>query len=499
MNIKDFITEGIFNVNHEQMGANMFGSWLKNNTKGDFKLKTNANGTVDITGNILFKNTEFIGSMNIGKVSGTITFKKCADLVDFKKIFTEFGSIKRLVIVDCENFESFEGCPVKIDSVEVTGCPKFRSLDTLPKFADKVTIANCGKRFKKEQIKKQCEHARIIMCSEEDYADMVTEAFKDPVLAKVWDDVRTSASKTSRGTTLKMHELFPNDWKISEIAPSDREEYDLHDAKEDDWVRAAQKLLRGGQYQIYGLIVGYDSKKDKVKFVVKKDWEGWKTIFFGPQRDSSWGKESGLENFSHKVSEISDWFSKDNLINRRGIDTLYIYRNDIHDKEEVENRYKITKARQDSREGMIKLDKWSLADLADRQRKNYRQAAAKLKHLKQTDEYKDLANKIEKIMNRITNMTAKMLRDMQWARDNRWRINTILEKYGQWPHSTGQGRDKKWVDGGFLYKVKEFASHIADIAKGDAYDWQLRDKDVKYKSIVKSIDEFDKDLKSIGC
>lgn len=504
MNIKDYITEGIFDTTVDDLSNAAVEDWLNKNGRGEFKVKLNKNGTLTIKGDITIKTNDPIVGMNIDKVDGTIAFKKCPGLVNFEGMFTTFGSIKKLIVVGCENFESFEGCAHEVDTLEISGCPKFKSLETLPKTPFKVTIMQCGKRFKKEQIKQHCSYARMILCSEEDRTNVITEAFKDPILARVWDEVLASTKGTQHGRTKKMQDFFPNDWKMNEITPDDREEYDVYKDKEKDWTRAAQKLLRGGNFEVSGTIVCYNSEEDKVKYICRRDFRGWETTKFeAPKKWSYYNPnnndlESGIKEQSWTAGEIAEWFSKSELI-RRGIDTLYMYRGDKVDTDEVTGKVKLHHNREDNRRGMVKLDEWSLKRLAEQKQKDYKAAAARIKTLKQTDEYKEIADKIEGIMNRVTKMTVKMVRDRAWASANRWDINKILDKYGQWPHREGFGKNERHVGGGFLYSVKEFAWLIITVAKGDASEWEIKSKDNVYKKINNAIADFDDDLKKVGC
>ena len=503
MNIKDYITEGIFDTTADDLSNAAMEDWLNKNGRGEFKVKLDKKGSISIKGDITIKTNDEIVDLNIDKVDGTITFRKCPELVNLNGMFTMFGTVKKLIIVDCENFESFEGCAHTVDILEISNCPKFKSITTLPTTPFKVTIMKCGKRFKKEQIKQHCQAASMIMCSEEDRANMITEAFKDPILAKVWDEVLASTKNAQYGRKKKMQDFFPNDWKINEITPNDREEYDVNTDKEKDWIRAAQKILRSGQYEVRGVIVCYNAEEDKVKYICTKDYQGWSTVKFdAPKKYRSYDPddtemESGITDADWNASSIAAFFSKNELTKRR-IDTLYIYREDKMDKGEIEGKVKLHHSRADNREGMVRLDDWSLKQLAEQQRRNYKAAAAKIKTLKQTDEYKEVANKIEDIMNRVTKMTVKMVRDRGWASANKWGCSKILEEYGQWPHRVGRGRDEHRVDGGFLYQVKEFALLIIDLAKGDAYEWQIKAKDTIYKKINDALKDFDQDLKKIG-
>lgn len=69
-------------------------------------------------------------------IKGSIRILRCDKLKNLIGLPEQFeGPNSNITITDCENFESLEGCPIKVSSCfTYGGCPKLKNLKYIPKF-----------------------------------------------------------------------------------------------------------------------------------------------------------------------------------------------------------------------------------------------------------------------------------------------------------------------------------------------------------------------------
>lgn len=490
-NFKD-ILESIFDIADDtSINKVAIASWIEEYARGDFKIRETNKG-ITINGDIRFKNADVFPGLNIYNVIGNVYIEKC-DLTDLSGIFSEISSIKGgLMITGCPNFVSLKGCPEHLKKLEVINCKNFKSLEYLPKFVDNVKISGCGKRFKEQQIRARTGEWCNIMCSEEPEDANINEAFQDPVLSKLNDALK----KWKKGTVDSL--IKDSQLRLSELTSFDREEYDIYTDNEKEWCKSINKFVRNSMKITSGFVIGYDSKKKEVKFFATGSWYSKKMwLVITRMNSNTWTEDIA-------PGMISSWFSRNHL-SSEDVDTLYIYTSDrTRDDEDsaFKGRVRLQNDRYNSRKGMIMLDEDSLKEIARENTKKYRAAAAQLRALRESDKYKDLANKIENLITRFGKCMSKYITDTNWGYRNRYTIDSLIENMTE-EKKYVKGRtykDSYYTDSSVIDVYRKFAKRVVELANNDTYSPTYAEQEIEQmrKELDKYIGRVEDKLSQLG-
>lgn len=499
----------MFDDNAVDDGMEIFlNNWLQKNCKGDFKILKTKKKRI-ITGDIKISSKEELIKLGIDEVRGNIYFEKCSELVNLEGMFNNGARVSgTLAIIDCPKFNSLEGSPWDCKVLELTNLPQLKSLAGAPEWCNEVNIIRCGKRFKKEQVKSVVKSVGVVInCDVEGEEPNITEAFKDPILSKLQDAIVYYNKNNRDGyyhNDIQMTAIVNNDWKLSEITPSARKRYDVISDSEKDWCKDVQKIFRGKDDKEHGFVVGYNTQEGLVMAVMYHDTYSKSAFTFLKLRST---KDYGNKT-SWGVNDIKSIFSKTRLVNN-DIDTLYIYSsanfrtkdeqtgwNNPHD---YEGRWQIQNNRRNSRRGMVDLSKDGLRELLNDNRNRYKAAAEKLRALRNSDKYKPLQEKVQKLMERTNKLTEKMWKDVAWCAKNRFRIEeTMKSMFREYEYRSGRSNQINYsVDGGVMYAFRVLAIRVAELSTGDGYASESSVNSAK-QELLKAIEKADKNLSNLG-
>ena len=216
---------------------------LKANCKGKYKTMQLKDGTLKVWGTMIIKGAVTIPTIRISFLEGALYIEDC-QIVSLDGVFNPGYSNKikgDINITGCPKLHDISALPATLDGdISITDCKSLRSLDGVHCLAGEVSIMRCGKRFSKAAVQKAFPASVAIYCSEEDKVPNITESFQDPVLIRLYDQLRNAKMKYDMGS------MFGTYLQLDKITPSMRETFKMpaDEAKMKKAINAI--IVRGG-------------------------------------------------------------------------------------------------------------------------------------------------------------------------------------------------------------------------------------------------------------
>ncbi|MDE7346348.1 MAG: hypothetical protein K2N48_06375, partial [Muribaculaceae bacterium] len=368
------------------------------------------------------------------------------------RIFSgEFARVSGDVhIAGCPKLMDISGLPRFIDGdVSITNCPALKELNTNC-HAGEVTIMRCGKRFKQAAVQKAFPCAIRIVCSEEEYEAnlneaIVNEAFQDPVLIRLYDQIRNNKKK------FDLTEMFGGYARLDKISPSSRYTYKITDQK--PLLKDARKIL-ANKNRDYG-------------FIATEDWDGNFVVFFNNQQSIYWLKEGGFPGsyYGTDFERIESVTPLLDMLKPGGR-----YSNDVklvHIWFLSSDRYQVTVDRRNNREGMIDpRNEEQMRQMLKEQRKRYARIVKSLKEARKSEQYKAITDKVDKIMARFSKFMNKVIADPSWAAANSWRFSGVFNSIRQ-----GYVRGASTQKYGVIYAFQNWSDAVVRALSQSEYSY----------------------------
>ena len=432
-NLFEILNEGILDIDdlEAQVDKTMADTWAKENLRGNYTLRKLKNGKFKIYGNAIlrkYNGTDF-GGIVIDSLDGSLYVEDCPNLQSLDGLFakTNWGDVITKVagdikITNCKSFNSLKGLPDFIDGEFVcVDCPSLKSLDDAPDLVTDVTIIKAGKKFSEKQIKTHFKCAMKIMCSQEEYENMIIEALSEPHLLEFWDWVKKTYPKLQKelDDLVADRGLYYGDRKIQKITlsgisdsirldqvrPSDVTVYDNYKDKVKDIRKALLKVAnsdsvviiknldrdKDSQYEFIGAghgagVRGADlTNWQRVNLYSGRPYKSFGKMEFCDMAGTASGKPNGHREF------------------------IIIDINDIQG-----NRWKMKSDRRKSREGMIENTPEFYEQVARANRKRWKEIIAQAKAMNVTNEFITVAQKMEPLIMRFARVPQK-LKDYNWT------------------------------------------------------------------------------------
>lgn len=415
--------------------------WLKQNVKSQYKLIQLKNGQLKIWGKLVIKGVDQIGWLNINTLEGDLYVENCG-IVDLSNIFAEYAKVKgNIHITGCKNLTDVSALPHYVDGdVTISNCPALKDLSNVNCLAGEVQIMRCGKRFKEGAIKIAFPAAVKIFCSEEDIEAnlneaFVNEAFQDPVLIRLYDQIRNLRKK------FRITDMFGGYSKLDQISPSDRETYKFP-SDEKKILTAARKICANTN-SLNG-------------FIATEDWDGNFVFLINNTQDAFWLKEGGFPgNWSgddfDRVGNVNDLLNmlKPSSTKMNNVKFVHIWF-------PASDRWSDVVDRRKAREGMIDpRNPEELRKIKREQLDRYKKAIAAIKAKRGSEGYKKVVTQVEALMARFTKFMNKMITDPKWGAANQWKANDIFDSFRK-----GYVRGASSQRYGVIYAFQQWASHI---------------------------------------
>lgn len=267
----------------------VIGEWLKKCCKDIPKLMPLKNGDLKVSGDLKLKGCKDtkIPELRITHVRGSVYIDDC----DFESLSGMFGHMAKitgsLYITNCPNLKNLVGAPWSIeDEISISNCKSFDSVEGGPALVSSVQIMKCKKRFNKSTLEKTFRAATQIFCSEEEIYANITEAMQDPVLIRFWDQVRDLKSN------IKMTAIVGNGYAIDKISPANRKTFKPDDKNAE---KAVRQILGNGVNSSYGFVLLEDFDGN---FPIA--YNGYNTTrwIINPKDRSYYTSKTGNENIS---------------------------------------------------------------------------------------------------------------------------------------------------------------------------------------------------------
>lgn len=376
--------------------------WLKDNVKSQYKVTQLKTGELKIRGKLIIDGVAEIGWLNIVSLKGDLYIENC-DIVDLDRIFAQNAKVNGgIYITGCKKLTDISGLPRFVEGdVVITNCPALRELTDVNCWAENVSIMRCGKRFKQGAVQKAFPTAVRIVCSEEEYEAnlneaIVNEAFQDPVLIRLYDQIRNLKKK------FNISDMFGEGIRPDKITPSMRETFTLNDEKK--MLTAARKALRNRHYS------------ENLGFIATEDHDGNFVMLANSDLFAYWLKDGDFplawSGFGGKAS-----FNFNQLISMLNPSSLLMedvkY---VHIWSIKPDRWVIRRERQDAKRGMIDVHNITMMrTLRYEQQMRYAKALKALKAVRNSDKYKEILAKVDSIMQRFNKFMNKLIDDPSWA------------------------------------------------------------------------------------
>lgn len=451
------------------------GAWFEKNAKGNFKIKDKKSSIgCTIVGDIVFD--KYDGEeipVSVWKVQkGSIYFTNCPNLKSVRGFFGEYpGTLDGgLFIENCPNLESLEGCPAVVSDFSCIGNRKIKSLEGAPKhvFGNCYVMKN-GKKFTEEYIRSLIEVTDRIDCNEEEIEANLNEAFTEPHLLKLAEYLKTQKSSFGK--------LFGNRAGVAfdKITSKDVQTF-RYPRNIDDGVKAANQIISG---KASGFVVVLD-KQDKFEMLIY----GKNYINLSP------GYSFGRSGHA-KSTELLD------ICKHAGEIMVFRLTQDFQ-------TWKLQSDRKEARAGMLyagEKNGWggSLRDeqnmkIAKENIERYKKIIAQNRANRDKD-FEEIDKQVESIIMRvlkasqISHRNPEKITDYQVSRLNEWIYDEV--KYSQQSH-------KSYGKTGLLRLYNKFTDYLADVKKGNAYDFQIEGLQKVKKEIFDTINKIDAELKALG-
>ena len=467
-NLFDSIKESLLDDTDDflsKMDKVVGGAWFVKNAKGNFKIKDKKSSIgCTIVGDIIFD--KFDGEeipVQAWKVQkGSVYFTNCPNLKSVRGFFGEYpGTLDGgLFIENCPNLESLDGCPTVVGDFSCINNRKIKSLEGAPKHV----FGNCyimknGKKFTEEYIRLMIEVTDRIDCNEEDIEANINEAFTEPHLLKLAEYLKTQKSNFNR--------LFGNRAGIAfdKITSKDVQTF-RYPRNIDDGVKAANQIISG---KASGFVVILD-KQDKFEMLIY----GKNYINLSP--GYSFGR-----NGHAKSSELLD------ICRHAGEIMVFRLTQDFQ-------TWGLQSDRRESREGMITNTEDQNRRIAIENIERYKKIVAQNRANKDKDS--------EVIDKQVESIIMRVLKASQISHRDPSKISAIqVQRLNEWIYDEIQfnrSTHKSYGKTGLLRLYNKFTDYLADVKKGNAYDFQIEGLQKVKDEIFDTINKIDAELKALG-
>ena len=447
--------------------------WLKANVKSQYKVMQLKSGELKVWGKLIIKDVDEIGWLNIASLEGDLYIENCG-IIDLNRVFSEHAKVKgNVYITGCPKLMDISGLPYMVDGdVTITNCLALKELTDVKCLAGEVSIMRCGKRFKDSVVRKAFPAAVNVFCSEEDVEAnlneaFINEAFQDPVLIRLYDQIRNLRKK------FKLTTMFGDQTRLDQITPSMRTTFKYGDEKK--MLTAARKILA-------------NTNRDN-GFIVTEDHDGKFCILFNNQQAIYWLQEGGFPNswnnsdYQHigNVNELLDML-KSTSPRMTGIRYIHIWSLPT-------DRWQVQRERESNRDGMIDVrDKDKMRRFLHDQQDKYRRSVKAIKALRNTDQYKAVVAKVTDIMERFSKFMNKLIADPKWAASIGYKASYIFDAIRK-----GYERGASYQEYGVIYEFQRWSNEITRTLSQESTYGKIDDSD-----LLEAIERADKRLKEVG-
>lgn len=461
--LEGLLDDNIFN----DIDNEVVGDWLKKNASGQYKSMSLKDGTLKVWGTLIIKKVDTIPPLRISFLEGNLYIEN-AQIETLNGIFNPGYANKirgNISITGCPKLHDISALPVMLDGdVSISDCKSLRSLDGVRCLAGEVSIMRCGKRFSKAAVQKAFPASVTIYCSEEDEIPNITESFQDPVLIRLYDQLRNAKLK------YRINDMFGSHLQIDKVTPSMRETFKIP-ADEAKMKKAINAIIVRN---------GVDG------FFVTEDFDGNFKYFydrFGNEYNLATQYRGLQRGDVLKVSEVrqnlstSDWHMSN-------IKYVHVWKPVGIGNSEIQGE------RRRSREGMVTNDKRYLKTILQEQRDRYKAAVAKIKAARKSDVYKNKVAEVDKIMERFSKFMNKLIADNSWASSIGYKASPVFDSIRQ-----GYVRGSDFQRYGVIYAFQQWSSNVVRTLAGEANTWTKIDS----TELDKAIAWADKELSGVGC
>lgn len=443
--------------------------WLKANCKGKYKTMQLKDGTLKVWGTMIIKGAVTIPTIRISFLEGALYIEDC-QIVSLDGVFNPGYSNKikgDINITGCPKLHDISALPATLDGdISITDCKSLRSLDGVHCLAGEVSIMRCGKRFSKATVQKAFPASVTIYCSEEDKAPNITESFQDPVLIRLYDQLRNTKQK------FNLNDFFGSHLQLDKVTPSMRETFKMPEDEAKMKKAVNTIIVRGGA----------DG------FFATEDFDGNFINFYNsngvcydllPDENKYWRKLGiGLS-----VSDIRSNLSKDSYA-MTNIKYVHVWKPvDVRNGQIQQDRSK-------AQRGMVTNDKGYLKKLLYDQRNRYKVAVAKIKATRKSDVYKNKVAEVDKIMERFSKFVNKLIADNSWASSIGYKASLVFDSIRQ-----GYTPNSKFQRHGVIYAFQAWSNNVVKTLAGKADTWTKIDS----SDLDKAIAWADRELSGVGC
>lgn len=477
--IYDTLQEGLLDDNFDQeLDQKMIADWLKENCKGAFKTMTLKSGELKVWGKLVISTKNNIPNLNISFLDGDLYIENCPDITDLNGIFNDTGyaTVKgSIYITNCPKLISVAALPDFINGwLKITDCKSFRDIDHLPKFVEGLSIIKCAKRFKKEQLASKVNTVSI-NCSAEDEIANITEAVRDPNLARMWEQVQNR--HLNKDMAVSMEKML-NRWNINKITPSDCKTISV-DQK--NFNKCKSELRSFIKYSGFVLAEDWDGE---FKYVVTSYWgnkQVWWLMNEKPEGFYWWRNPQGYQGVNDFLNWVADYAIKYNI--------QYLHFYNVASEKDDEQRAQQSERRR-AKDGAIAMyDKYQLETMLRNQKERYKKAVQQIRAARASDKYLKTAEKVEAIMQRFNKLITKMVKDPKWADSCSYKLDYAIEAIRK-----GYVQNSSSQQYGVIYAFQNWASAVVKASIGDS----SYSPDRYLKTLEEAIERADNRLSAIG-
>lgn len=441
------------------------GAWFEKNAKGNFKIKDKKSAIgCTIVGDIVFDKYDGeeipVEAWKVQK--GSVYFTNCPNLKSVRGFFGEYpGTLDGgLFIENCPNLESLEGCPAVVSDFSCIGNRKIKSLEGAPKhvFGNCYVMKN-GKRFSEEYIRSLIEVTDRIDCNEDAEEANITEAFTEPHLLKLAEYIKSQNSSFRR--------LFGDNAGVAldKITSKDVQTF-RYPRNIEDGVKAANKIISG--------------KADGFIVLLNKQDE-FSSLIYGKHYISLYSGYGFGRSYSAKSTELLD------MCKRAGEIMVFRLTQDFQ-------TWKLRSDRREARVGMITNTEDQNRRIARENIERYKKIVAQNKANRDKD--------FEEIDKQIENIIMRVLKASQISHRDPSKISAIqVQRLNEWIYDEIQfnrSTHKSYGKTGLLRLYNKFTDYLADVKKGNAYDFQIEGLQKVKVEIADTIKKIDEELKALG-
>lgn len=449
----------------DRMDKVVGGAWFEKNAKGNFKIKDKKSSIgCTIVGDIVFD--KYDGEeipVSVWKIQkGSVYFTNCPNLKSVRGFFGEYpGTLDGgLFIENCPNLESLDGCPAVVSDFSCIGNRKIKSLEGAPKhvFGNCYVMKN-GKRFSEEYIRSLIEVTDRIDCNEDAEEANITEAFTEPHLLKLAEYIKSQNSSFRR--------LFGDNAGVAldKITSKDVQTF-RYPRNIEDGVKAANKIISG--------------KADGFIVLLNKQDE-FSSLIYGKHYISLYSGYGFGRSYSKKSTELLD------MCKRAGEIMVFILTQDFQ-------TWKLRSDRREARAGMITNTEDQNRRIARENIERYKKIVAQNKANRDKD--------FEEIDKQIENIIMRVLKASQISHRDPSKISAIqVQRLNEWIYDEIQfnrSTHKSYGKTGLLRLYNKFTDYLADVKKGNAYDFQIEGLQKVKVEIADTIKKIDEELKALG-